>query len=81
MNYEEWLQEAINIIDKQLEEGRIFEVKSLFPGHKWNELTNGQKRYFGVLFSNAVTSGKINSVRQSTENKAHHKQYIKISIP
>ena len=81
MNYEEWLQEAIRIIDAQLKEGKAFEVKSLFSGHKWNELTSGQKRYFGVYFSNAVTSGRINNVQQITENKAHHKQYIKIGTP
>ncbi len=53
MDYQELLADAKQAIDNSIKTGTVFEVKSLFAGHKWDELKIGQKRYFGVYFSNA----------------------------
>ena len=50
MNYEEWMAIAQKSINTQVKEGKPFEVKSLFKGYKWEELSRGEKISFGRYF-------------------------------
>ncbi len=78
MDYQELLADAKQAIDNSIKTGTVFEVKSLFAGHKWDELKIGQKRYFGVYFSNAFNDGNIPNIRRYEESKNHHNRYMKI---
>lgn len=50
MDYEEWMKEAAQIIEKEIQENQRFEVKELFPGHQWESLNGARKRGSGDIF-------------------------------
>lgn len=78
MNYEEGLQKAQYAIEKSVRPGEKFELKSLFQGHEWEKLANGERRTFGSYFSKAVKEGRIKYVQKCENTKTHHNQYIKV---
>lgn len=78
MNYEKWYGEAVEYINNSVSKGQQFEVKSLFTGAKWNELSAGDKRSFGRYFSGKVKDGMLSNVVKVGEEKSHHNKYMKI---
>ena len=77
MDYEKWIRRACDTIGNNITVGTIFEVKQLFPGHEWEELSRGERSLFGRYFSNAVKDGRIPSIKKCEEGKNHHNRYIK----
>lgn len=77
MNYEEWMERAKQTIDTEIQVGKKFEAKSLFPGHEWDLLSKGERSSFGKIFSNEVKEGRVPCVERCEEGKSHHNQYIK----
>lgn len=77
MDYEQWMDRAKEVIDGQLQIGTKFEVKSLFSGHEWENLSRGERTGFGMYFSNAVKEGSVVGVDRCENGKARHNQYIK----
>ena len=43
MNHAKWLERATQYLDTNVKVGQTFECKSLFPEHKWNQLTRGER--------------------------------------
>ena len=72
-----WLREAIRCTSRQ-QQGKKFEVKELFTGTEWDNLTSGEKRQLGVLYSSEYREGRIPSVRKIDNNKQHHSMYERI---
>ena len=62
---------------ENLEIGRIFTVKSLFPGHRWEELTAGECRAFGGIFKRAYQNGDIPSITYIGKAQNNSAQYKK----
>lgn len=77
MNYEQWMSKAIATIETEIQSGRRFEVKQLFPGHEWESLSTGERRSFGKYFSDAVREGRLPTITRYGEGNSHHNQYIK----
>lgn len=78
MNYESWYKEATDYISKSIKVDQTFELKSLFTGAKWDELSAGDKKSFGRYFSGKVKDGELPEVIKTGEEKSHHNKYKKI---
>lgn len=76
MDYKALLEKAEAKIQK-LEIGEGFEVKALFNGIDWENLTRGEKILFGRYFSNEVNDGNVKGVRKIGKAKNNHTIYIK----
>lgn len=50
MDYKTWLDDAKRIIETEIDTGKVFETKSIFPPYKWDTLSPGEKRAFGRFF-------------------------------
>lgn len=77
MDYEKLLEHAKDYIQKELKPGTAFEVKQLFNGTVWETLGGGERRGFGLYFSNAVKSGRIKNVIRVGRAKNNHTVYQK----
>lgn len=77
VDYEQWLQRAKHTLENEIQPGKKFEVKSLFPGHEWEALSRGERTGFGSYFSTAVDEGRIDYVNKCENGKSRHNQYIK----
>ena len=78
MDYNKWMEEAKNIINTELEIGKPFEVKSLFPKYKWDILEAKEKRAFGRYFANEVREERVSNIRPCERGKDNHCKYMKI---
>ena len=77
MNKHEWLEEAVNRIDK-LPHGKVFEIKELFNGIEWNELNAKEKQGFGRFFSSAYNDEKINNIERVNNHNKGANRYKKL---
>lgn len=77
MDYEQWMKRAELAIETEIQPGKKFEVKHLFPGHEWEDLPKGDRTSFGRHFSDAVKEGRLTNVVRCENGKSHHNQYIK----
>ena len=77
MNYSKWFEEAKDAIKNRISTGQVFEVKDLFQGSKWNELTAGEKKGFGRYFSNQYKEGLLPGLEKVADGKTHHSRYQK----
>ena len=78
MNYEEYLDEAIQFLETSVKQGQKFELKDLFSGVRWNALDSGEKRGFGAYFSRQYKDGRLPMIEKMGETKSHHNKYIKL---
>lgn len=78
MDYNKWMEEAKNIINTEIEVKKTFEVKSLFPKHKWDTLEAKEKRAFGRYFANEVREKRVENIRTCEKGKDGHCRYIKV---
>ncbi|MCD7812332.1 MAG: single-stranded DNA-binding protein [Ruminococcus sp.] len=76
MNNHEWLDMACNKI-KDLPTGTEFELKELFDGIIWNELTAKERQGFGRFFSTAYNDGKLSNIHHINKEKRGPNKYIK----
>lgn len=79
MDYDNWLEKAKRNIDTKLKVGKKFEVRDLFDGVEWNELSKGDRINFGKFFSNAVKEGKIPAIERIKRGDNNHARYVKIT--
>lgn len=79
MNHEEWMALAKETITTSIQPGIKFEVKQLFPGHKWDALSKGDRISFGRYFANCVSDGRIKNVARCENGRTRHNRYIKQS--
>ncbi len=77
MDYEKWTEEAQKSIDK-VQVGKIFFLKDLFKGTKWNDLPVGDRLGLGRMFKNKVNSGEILNVEYVGKAQNNSAQYIKV---
>lgn len=77
MNHAKWLEQARQYLDTNVKVGQTFECKSLFPEHKWNQLTRGERISFGQYFANEVKEGRIPGVIRIDRAKNNHSIYRK----
>ena len=54
MDYEVWMELAKRAIEANIQVGQKFEVKNLFTGYDWEQLSRGERSSFGKYFSGAV---------------------------
>ena len=78
MDFSKWTSDAINIIDAKIKANQIFELKSLFEGCEWEELSKGDRINFGKHFANEVRDGRIKNVIAVERGRDNHSKYIKI---
>ncbi|MBQ8324075.1 MAG: DUF1413 domain-containing protein [Clostridia bacterium] len=78
MNVELWLNRARLRIESSLKDGTMFELKSLFPPHEWEELSKGERIALGRCFSMAVKDGEIEQVERVENGKSRHNRYVKL---
>ena len=78
VDLEERLAEAIKLTKRQ-PIGSKFVVRKLFSGTYWDELTVGEKRLLGTMYSNAYKNGNIPGIIKLENNKQHHSVYERIS--
>lgn len=79
MDNEKWLMLAIQQIDEKVKENVPFEVKQLFKGFDWEQLTKGERILFGKYFANAVREGMVSNVIRVQRANNNHTRYIKFS--
>lgn len=77
MDYELWMERAQKAIEAEIQVGKKFEVKHLFPGYEWEALSKGDRINFGKHFSDAVKDGRLPTVERCEQGKSHHNQYVK----
>lgn len=77
MDYEYWIKRAELAIENDIQPGRKFEVKHLFPGHEWEALSRGERISFGRYFSDVVKEKRLFNVEKCENGKTRHNQYIK----
>lgn len=77
MDHEKWCADAIEQIETSIFVGQTFELKSLFTGARWDELSTGERISFGQHFSRKVKNGEIHNVKKHGEGKSRHNKYIK----
>lgn len=77
MDYSEWTELARAAL-ADMPSGQLFEAKELFPAHKWNALTRGDKIGFGVYFSNEYKSGRIDNLEKIERGRDNHARYRKL---
>ena len=78
MDTNEWLNKAKESLDSRGENGRAFELKDLFVGEEWQQLTRGERSTFGRAFAEAVSEGKFKNVEKTTiGNNGRHNRYRK----
>ena len=78
MDYSQSIDKAKKIIETEIEYDNVFELKSLFPLHEWENLKKGHRVTLGRLFSAEVDEGKVNQVIKKASGKSNHNHYIKI---
>lgn len=77
MDYSEWMENARSAL-VDIPSGQLFESKDLFPAHKWNSLTRGEKIGFGIYFSNEYKGGRIDDIEKIERAKNNHTRYRKL---
>lgn len=77
MDYEVWMELAKRAIEANIQVGQKFEVKNLFTGYDWEQLSRGERSSFGKYFSGAVKDGRLPMVERCEENRNRHNQYVK----
>ena len=76
MNFDLLFDEAVIAI-QQVQNNRIFTLKDLFEGHRWNELAVGDRLGFGRFFKNKVIHRSIPDVvyiGKAANNSAQYKK-------
>lgn len=81
MDYEVWFKKGVKSIEVNIEHGKIFELKDLFIGVGWEQLSKGNRISFGRYFSSAVNDGKISNVIKIERGKNNHSRYKKVRNP
>lgn len=76
MDYNSWTAQARAKIDA-LSSGEIFELKDLFTGMEWGELSPAEKRSFGRFFSSEQSEGRIPNINRYDDGKRGANKYIK----
>ena len=77
MNIAAWIELAIERMCSKIPDGPAFELKELFTGDEWNELSTGEKSTFGKAFAAEVRSGNIDGIRFAPIGKnGRHNRYI-----
>ncbi len=74
-----WMDMAKRAIEEKIQVGQKFEVKNLFAGYDWEQLSKGERSSFGKHFSDAVKDGRLPMVERCEESKNRHNQYVKKS--
>lgn len=77
MDYEEWFKKGLKCIENDIRPGMTFEVKKLFVGLGWEQLSKGDRISFGKYFSSAVNDGRIPNVIKIGRGKDNHTLYKK----
>lgn len=80
MNYEEWLKKGIQNIETEIEPEKVFELKELFIGFGWEQLSKGERISFGRYFSAVVKAGKIPNIVKVEKGTNNHTRYKKIVL-
>ena len=65
-------------INDKVKKGKPFEVKDLFEGYIWTELSKGERIMFGKYFANEVREGRVDNIQPYQKGKDNHRKYIKI---
>ena len=79
MNITEWMDLAIERAITYRKIGEAFELKDLFNGEEWNQLTRGERTTFGRTFANAVRTGQTPGVEMLPLGKSRHNRYARVS--
>lgn len=75
MDVNKRMEKSISTISK-MDAGKKFVVKDLFEGIDWNDLSRGDKLYFGKHFKNQVIDGKVPRVKYIGKLENNSSQYI-----
>lgn len=78
MDYEKWMQKAIDNLESKVKPNTNFEVKSLFEGHEWESLSKGERISFGRYFSSQVKDGNVPNIIALERAKNNHSRYQKV---
>ena len=78
MDFNEWMQNAIDRIATNVNINQRFELKDLFEGCEWNQLSKGERISFGKYFANEVRENRILGVQSLERGKNNHSRYTKI---
>ncbi len=76
MDYDTWTKKALKQIEK-IEPNAPFILKNLFEGYEWEALTAGERRLFGIHFSNEVKDGRIKNIEKIEKRQNNSAQYVK----
>ncbi len=74
MDYKKWMRKGLETL-KRMESDQIFELKDLFTGSEWKQLTRGEKINFGKYFSNAVSEREVSGIIKIEKGKDNHNRY------
>lgn len=80
MDYEKWLKKGLKNIDIEIKPNKPFELKELFIGVGWEQLSKGERISFGRYFSVAVNEGRIPNIIKIEKGKNNHTRYKKIIL-
>lgn len=75
MDVNKWMEKSISTISK-MEAGKKFVVKDLFEGIEWNDLSRGDKLYFGKHFKSQVIDDKVLRVKYIGKLGNNSSEYI-----
>lgn len=77
MNTNEWLEKVRERINAR-NDNRPFELKDLFVGEEWNQLSRGERSTLGRAFAAEVRAGKFSNVQVVSLGKSRHNRYQRI---
>ena len=77
MDFQLWMQKARESIERSVQVGQKFELKSLFQLCEWEQLTKGDRISFGKYFANEVREGNLKNIQSIERARNNHRVYIK----
>ena len=77
MDTSAWINLAIERMCEKRPNSSAFELKELFTGDEWNQLTRGEKTTLGREFANLVRSEDIEGIKFAPISKnSRHNKYV-----
>lgn len=73
-----WIELATERMCKKTPDSPAFELKDLFTGDEWNQLSTGEKSTLGKVFAAAVRKQELEGIRSApvSKNGRHNKYEI-----
>lgn len=78
MDTSEWIELAIERMCEKASGSPAFELKDLFTGDEWNQLSTGEKSTVGKVFAASVRRQEIEGIRFApiSKNGRHNKYEV-----